>query len=48
MAIIIWIGTQNGISKFDGTTWRSYINAIDSGIVNNTINAICALSNETF
>ncbi len=41
----IWIGTQNGISMFDGSSWASFNTSLDSGIVDNTINAICALSN---
>lgn len=36
----IWFGTQNGISKFDGTTWTSMDQSTHPGLVDNSITAI--------
>jgi ligand-binding sensor domain-containing protein len=41
----IWFGTQNGISKFDGTSWETHTISTDSGIIHNTIAAICVMNN---
>jgi len=41
----LWFGTQNGISKYNGTTWETHDMTTDSGLVNNTITSICALAN---
>ena len=41
----IWLGTQNGVSKFDGTSWTNYNASMDTGFIDNSINAICATSN---
>ena len=41
----VWFGTQNGVSKFDGTNWSSHSMSTDSGMVSNTISAIHAASN---
>lgn len=36
----LWFGTQNGISKFDGTTWTSMDKTTHPGLVDNGITAI--------
>ena len=41
----LWFGTQNGVSKFDGTNWESHSMSLDSGMVSNTISAIHAAGN---
>lgn len=41
----IWMGTQMGISKFDGTTWTSYNQSSHPGLVNNNVTAIFVASN---
>jgi ligand-binding sensor domain-containing protein len=34
-----WIGTENGLAKFDGTKWTIY-NTLNSALPNNDIQAI--------
>lgn len=41
----VWLGTQNGVSKFDGSSWTNYNASMDTGFIDNSINAICATSN---
>lgn len=41
---VLWFGTQNGVSVFDGATWVDHTVTTDSGLVNNTIQAICVTS----
>ncbi len=41
----LWFGTQNGVSRFDGSNWESHTISTDSGMVSNTISAIHAASN---
>ena len=41
----VWLGTQNGVSKFDGSAWTNYNASMDTGFIDNSINAICATSN---
>ena len=41
----IWFGTQNGISKFDGSNWESHTTTTDSGMIDNTITSIHTTSN---
>ncbi len=41
---VLWFGTQNGVSVFDGSTWTDHTVALDSGLANNTIQAICVTS----
>ena len=37
---VLWFGTQMGVSKFDGQNWTTYLVAMDSGLVDNTITAL--------
>lgn len=41
---VLWFGTQNGVSVFNGLTWTDHTVSSDSGLVNNTIQAICVTS----
>ena len=40
----IWFGTQNGVSMFDGSVWTNYNASMDTGFIDNSINAICVTS----
>ncbi|MFT6921888.1 MAG: ligand-binding sensor domain-containing protein [Crocinitomicaceae bacterium] len=42
---VIWFGTQNGVSVFDGSNWTDHTNAIDAGLVDNNITAVLTQSN---
>lgn len=42
---ILWFGTQNGISKFDGTNWTNFDTTTHPNLINNTITAIQTISN---
>ena len=42
---VIWFGTQNGVSVFDGSSWTDHTNAIDAGLVDNNITAVLTQSN---
>ncbi|GAB5419037.1 MAG: hypothetical protein Crog4KO_05450 [Crocinitomicaceae bacterium] len=42
---VIWFGTQNGISVFDGTNWTEHTTSTDPGLVDNNIQAIRVMSN---
>ena len=42
---ILWFGTQNGISKFDGVNWTNFTNATDTNLISNTITAIKTTTN---
>ena len=41
---VIWFGTQNGISKFDGNIWTNFNKNSHPGLVDNTITAIQTIS----
>tara|TARA_B110000438_G_C15786394_1_gene638624 strand:- start:300 stop:1526 length:1227 start_codon:yes stop_codon:yes gene_type:complete len=41
----VWMATQNGISKFDGTNWESYTTTSHPGLIDNNISSICVMSN---
>jgi len=41
----LWFGTNNGVSKFDGTNWTSYNTTTDTGLVDNAIKCISADGN---
>ena len=43
----VWFGTQNGISKWDGTSWTEYTTSNSSGLVHNTISCIAFESDNT-
>lgn len=36
----IWVGTSNGLSMYDGSTWTSYTE--DDGLINNNVRALAA------
>ncbi len=40
---IVWIGTQEGLSKYDHVEWLSY--TIDNGLINNYITALACDQN---
>lgn len=42
---VIWFGTQNGISKFDGNTWTNFDKSSHPNLIDNTIKAIQTISN---
>jgi ligand-binding sensor domain-containing protein len=42
---ITWFGTQNGISKFDGSNWTNFDTTTHPNLINNTITAIQTISN---
>ena len=42
---ILWFGTQNGISKFDGVNWTNFTTFTDSNLISNTITAIKITNN---
>ena len=42
---ILWFGTQNGISKFDGVNWTNFTTSTDSNLISNTITAIKTTNN---
>ena len=42
---VMWFGTQNGISKFDGTNWTNITTTTDIALVSNTITAIKSMAN---
>ena len=42
---VVWFGTQNGISSFDGTSWNSYSTATDTVLVDDNIKTIAVMSN---
>ena len=42
---VMWFGTQNGISKFDGTNWTNITTTTDTALVSNTITAIKSMAN---
>jgi len=42
---VVWFGTQNGISSFDGTSWNSYSTATDTILVDDNIKTISVMSN---
>lgn len=42
---VLWFGTQDGISVFDGNNWSSHTNATDPGLVDNNIQAVRVMSN---
>lgn len=44
-ADVLWFGTQNGISVFDGANWTDHTNAMDPGLVDDNIQAIRVMSN---
>ena len=41
---VMWFGTQEGISVFNGTTWIAHTTATDTNLAHNTIQALCVLS----
>lgn len=43
--LVIWFGTQAGVSVFDGASWTDHTTAIDPGLVDNNITAIKVMSN---
>ena len=42
---VMWFGTQNGISKFDGVNWTNITTTTDTALISNTITAIKTMSN---
>ena len=42
---VVWFGTQNGISSFDGTSWNSYSTATDTILVDDNITTISVMLN---
>ena len=42
---VMWFGTQNGISKFDGVHWTNITTTTDTALISNTITAIKTMSN---
>ncbi|MFT5602370.1 MAG: ligand-binding sensor domain-containing protein [Flavobacteriales bacterium] len=36
----VWLGTQAGVSVFDGSTWTNHTTTTDSGLIDNNIQAI--------
>lgn len=42
---VVWFGTQNGVSVFDGTSWTDHTNSIDAGLVDNNITAVLTKAN---
>ena len=42
---VMWFGTQNGISKFDGINWTNITTTTDTALISNTITAIKIMSN---
>jgi ligand-binding sensor domain-containing protein len=42
---VMWFGTQNGISKFDGFNWTNITTITDTALISNTITAIKTMSN---
>ena len=42
---VVWFGTQNGLSSFDGTIWNSYSTATDTILVDDNIKTIAVMSN---
>ncbi|MDB3907100.1 T9SS type A sorting domain-containing protein [Crocinitomicaceae bacterium] len=42
---VLWFGTQDGISVFDGANWTSHTNSSDPGLIDNNIQAIRVMSN---
>ena len=42
----VWFGTQNGISKFDGTSWTSFTQNTYPGLIDNNINTILVASDD--
>ena len=42
---VMWFGTQNGISKFDGVNWTNITTTTDTALIGNTITAIKTMSN---
>lgn len=42
---VMWFGTQNGISKFDGINWTNITTSTDTALISNTITAIKTMSN---
>ncbi|NRA11312.1 MAG: T9SS type A sorting domain-containing protein [Crocinitomicaceae bacterium] len=42
---VVWFGTQNGVSVFDGVTWTDHTNAIDAGLVDDNITAVLTQTN---
>ena len=42
---VMWFGTQNGISKFDGINWTNMTTTTDTALISNTITAIKTMSN---
>ncbi len=44
-ADVLWFGTQDGISVFDGSNWTNHTNSTDPGLVDNNIQAIRVMSN---
>lgn len=42
---VVWFGTQNGVSVFDGISWTDHTNAIDAGLVDNNITAVLTKTN---
>lgn len=46
---LVWFGTQNGVSVFDGTTWTDHTVTTDPGLVDNNIQAIhCAINGDVW
>ena len=42
---VMWFGTQNGISKFDGTNFTNITTTTDTALISNTITAIKSMAN---
>ncbi len=42
---VLWFGTQNGISVFDGTNWVEHTTSTDPGLADDNIQAIRVMSN---
>ncbi len=46
---VVWFGTQDGVSVFNGTTWTNYTAGSNPGLVDNTIQAIhCAANGDVW
>ena len=40
----LWFATSGGVSRYDGTTWRSFTTA--DGLARNSVNAVLELATE--
>ncbi len=46
---VVWFGTQNGVSVFDGTVWTDHTVTSDPGFIDNNIQAIhCAANGDVW